>query len=180
MSLSHSDPTINCDFPNTATIGYWITSCRSSFYNCIAWAAGETNAKWWPIQHKVPGWYWPPGIRNDVTVASFIEMFGKEGDYEEWSPENGDLEDGYEKVAIYVDKHGTPTHAARQLVDGTWTSKIGQNKDVIHATLDVWESTHHVESAYGKVAKFLRRKRQESPVPPACRLNPRPPCKPVI
>jgi hypothetical protein len=45
---------------------------------------------------------------------------------------NGDIEPGYSKVAIYLDGNGVPTHAARQLPDGRWTSKLGRNVDIRH------------------------------------------------
>ena len=48
------------------------------------------------------------------------------------------LEIGFEKVAIYSDAHG-PQHVARQLPDGKWTSKLGQQVDVEHSTLSVLE-----------------------------------------
>ena len=49
--------------------------------------------------------------------------------------ESGDLEVGFEKVAIYAQADGAPTHAARQLPDGTWTSKLGQEVDIGHTDL---------------------------------------------
>ena len=41
-------------------------------------------------------------------------------------------EPGKDKVAIFVDSVGTPTHAARQLPNGKWTSKLGQQIDIEH------------------------------------------------
>ena len=61
------------------------------------------------------------------------------------------LEPGYEKVALYVSKEGKVTHAARQLLDGQWTSKLGGQYDVSH-TLDALEGPE-----YGSVAKILKR-----------------------
>jgi hypothetical protein len=60
---------------------------------------------------------------NDETVDSFILAFGILG----YSPcDDGTLEEGFEKVAIYVDESETPTHMAKQLPSGMWTSKCGQ------------------------------------------------------
>ena len=178
MGASPTDPTIDCDFPNAALLGYSITSCKSTVYNCIAWAVGKTNIKWWPTRFKVPGCYWPPDVPRKVTVEAFVEMFKKHGKYEEWAEENDGLEEGYEKIAIYVDSEKTPTHAARQLECGKWASKIGDNKDIVHGTLSVLENSSTAESVYGRAKKIMRRPRRESPIPPACRLNPPPPCKP--
>jgi len=56
----------------------------------------------------------------------------------------------FEKVAIYA-LDGEPTHAARQLSDGTWTSKLGKDIDITH-TLRALEG-----STYGQVAAYLKR-----------------------
>ena len=162
MSSSPTDPTIDCDFPKAASIGYALTSSRSSFYNCIAWAAGRINNKWWPLPHKIRGWYWPPGIRADVSIETFIEMFSKVEKYAEWDAENADFEEGWSKIAIYAKKDGEPTHAARQLPNGKWTSKLGGNRDIEH-TLDVLESSDTKESAYGKAVKIMRRRGMNVP-----------------
>lgn len=50
------------------------------------------------------------------------------------------LEEGVEKIALYgIDNpDGTiePTHAARQLSSGEWTSKLGPFEDISHTSLD--------------------------------------------
>ena len=47
---------------------------------------------------------------------------------------DGDLEEGFEKIAIYS-KSGEYQHVARQLSDGNWTSKLGIREDIEHQTL---------------------------------------------
>ena len=47
--------------------------------------------------------------------------------------------------------NGIPTHAARQLPDGSWTSKLGQNIDVQHTIFSIQDGD------YGSVAVFMRR-----------------------
>jgi hypothetical protein len=95
-------------------------------------------------------------------LANFIAAFKTE-QYEEWSKENGRLESRYEKVAIFTDTSGEPTHAARQLSNGRWVSKLGRDwKDVEHANLLSVEGVD-----YGKVAKILRRKRRPNPLLPS-------------
>ena len=64
------------------------------------------------------------------------------------------LEAGYEKIAIYV-KDGIPTHAARQLGDGRWTSKLGKYEDIEHDSLDALNGDGYGE--YGRVALFMSR-----------------------
>ena len=66
---------------------------------------------------------------------------------------NEKFENGFEKVALYVDKDGAPTHAARQLPNGKWTSKLGNGEDIEHETIHVVEG-----DGYGKAKYFLKRK----------------------
>ena len=69
------------------------------------------------------------------------------------SCDDGGLEPGHEKVALYV-LDGKPTHAARQLPDGAWTSKLGRQIDIAH-TVCALEGP-----AYGQIAVFLKRKKR--------------------
>lgn len=99
----------------------------------------------------VPDAFWPIPIdsKDPVTLTAFIEAFKTEH-YEICS--DAAFEDGYEKVAIYVDQSSEPTHAARQLPSGVWTSKMGKGEDIEHDTLEVIENIH-----YGKPKIFLKR-----------------------
>lgn len=115
-------------FPNLVGTDYQVTSPKTKRYNCIAWAAGKKLPYWWPT----PGSYWPTGARREVTISAFIEAFGCCG-YE--IAKGFELEPGTEKIAIYA-KYHKPTHAARQLVNGTWTSKLGALEDIRHSSLD--------------------------------------------
>ncbi|MHB1034132.1 MAG: DUF7689 domain-containing protein [Pirellulales bacterium] len=123
------------------------TSAASSQYNCIAWAAQDTSRFWWP---DVDGdGYWPPGILREETLAAFLAAFKSLG-YAVC--DNGDFEAGIAKVAIYADADGTPTHAARQLSSGRWTSKMGRGVDIEHdCPADL------TGRVYGDVAAFLKR-----------------------
>ena len=66
--------------------------------------------------------------------------------------DDGSLEDEYQKIALYADDSGTPTHAARQLADGAWTSKLGELADIVHATVDDVNGP-----LYGAPVQFMRR-----------------------
>jgi hypothetical protein len=70
--------------------------------------------------------------------------------------ENGKPEPGIEKIAIYA-LSGKPKHAARQLEDGSWTSKCGRGEDISH-TLDGLEGAE-----YGEPIAFLSRPRSVNP-----------------
>jgi hypothetical protein len=64
---------------------------------------------------------------------------------------DGGYEPGFEKAAVYA-RSGVPTHVARQLVGGRWSSKLGRDCTVSHATPSGVEGL-----VYGSVAVYLRR-----------------------
>lgn len=134
-------------FRNLRRSSYRITSRQTSLYNCISWAATEDHRLWWPI-----GAYWPQGVPREENVESFINAFRTLG-YEVCNDHT--YEAKYEKVAIYVDSSGTPTHMARQLKNGRWTSKLGSLEDIEHNTLQGLEGGG---LAYGKVIQVMKRK----------------------
>ena len=69
--------------------------------------------------------------------------------------DNSRLEFLFEKVALYaIDK--VPKHMARQLRDGTWTSKCGPQEDITHLTLDALES-YGSPNAYGSPELYMKR-----------------------
>ncbi len=154
MATPGPNSSINADFPNASPLGYLITSEWDDFYNCIAHALCDNNHWWWPGSH------WSSEVECEETLSAFIKMFKTVAGYEEWAQENGNLEAGYEKIAIYADADGKPTHAARQLNDGSWTSKIGQNVDISHPSVQVLEDSACKKSLYGNVVKYLRRPKQ--------------------
>jgi hypothetical protein len=137
------DSWLTDSFPHLASEPWVETSPESSTYNCIAWAAGDTEKWWWPH----PMAYWPEGVERTVTIHAFMAALGTCG----YTPCGDDsLEPGVEKVALY-ELHGKPTHAARQLESGQWASKLGKSIDIIH-TLRGLE-----DSCYGKVCLILSR-----------------------
>lgn len=77
-----------------------------------------------------------------------MEAFGAVG-YEPC--DDGSLEEGKEKVALYK-KRNKVSHAARQMDNGMWTSKIGKRVDIEHTSP---QSLEGIE--YGEVAGFLVR-----------------------
>src|SRR5262245_5559653 len=128
--------------PRLTPENYCITSPASWEYNCIAWAVGVTDAWWWPV----PGRYWPEKAPREETLAAFLAALATLG----FAPgASEDLEPGVEKVALYA-QGATPTHMARQLADGRWTSKLGPNIDIKH---DRPEDV--AGGVYGEVAAIL-------------------------
>ena len=141
-----SHPIENC-FPALGPGGYQITSPDSEAYNCIAWAVGQTDLWWEPDPFGL--YFWPPGVPRRLTLDAYVQAFAV---LSYTLCDIADLELGFEKVAIYVDTMGRPTHAARQLPSGKWTSKLGKLEDIEHETLDCLSG-----SSYGSVALFLKR-----------------------
>jgi len=129
-----------------------ITSLDSTLYNCVAWAAGDSDRFWWPDSQGIG--YWPQNAPREVTANAFISAFLTLG-YEPC--EGGRLEPGFEKIVIY-ELHGKPTHAARQLESGRWTSKLGKWVDIEHDTPEAVVAFPKCAN-YGRPIQFLRRQR---------------------
>ena len=138
---------IEREFPALLNSGYGITSPAEKDYNCIAWAAGDTTAWWEPDSQDIC--FWPDGIPRLYTLEVYMKAFETLGFAQ---CKDGDYEAGFEKVAIYISPDGKPTHAARQLSSGSWTSKLGNSEDIEHENLDALEGP-----LYGVVAIVLKR-----------------------
>ena len=133
------------EFPNSSDEPFIQTSHEDPNYNCIAWAAGD-NTRWYePDPYGI--YYWPSEVSRENTVDAFISLYEFLG-YEKC--ESGFYEESFTKVAVF--SYGkTPTHAARQLRNGNWTSKLGSNIDVEH-------SIYSIENGmYGQVVQYLKR-----------------------
>jgi hypothetical protein len=137
--------TLERTFPGLQQSNYDVTSKSDDNYNCIAWAANDTTRWWWPGEY----YFWPKLVQFGESVALFVETFCQCLGYEKC--ESGDLESGYQKVAIYAIS-GSVKHMARQLPDGKWTSKLGRSVDISHALSGVEGPD------YGTVVQFLRKK----------------------
>ncbi len=132
-------------FPNLRKSPFKRTGPATRKYNCIAWAAGDKKRWWWPtIDHH----YWPPGVPRNHDLKAFIAAYATLG-YARC--DHGESEADFEKIAIYLDAEGTPTHVARGLPCGDWTSKLGENIDITH-TLRGLEGPE-----YGRAKAFLKR-----------------------
>jgi hypothetical protein len=109
---------------------YCVTSEETEDYNCASHAMNVTKCALWP---GYPEFYkWPVEGASD-TVESFRELFrllGFEDCGNDSSPESG-----WQKIALYS-RQGLPTHLARQLANGRWSSKLGDYEDIDHITLE--------------------------------------------
>jgi hypothetical protein len=127
-----------------------ITSDTTCSYNCIAWALGYQDAKWDPT----PWYYWPRGVPRNHAVSTICAIFSSFGFV---ACGDGDLQAGWEKIAIFSRDGANYTHVARQLPDGRWTSKLGNLEDIAHDNCAGLSGEE-----YGQVLQWMKRNR-ESP-----------------
>lgn len=145
MAMSGSWPP--SDFPNLRGSDCEITSSSSPLYNCFAWAANDIASWWEPDPFNE--YFWPSNAPREYSMLAFIGAFRTLG-YEICG--DSSVEPNFDKIALFVLPDGMPTHAARQLPDGRWTSKLGGFEDITHATLFSLEGP-----SYGIVSACLKR-----------------------
>jgi hypothetical protein len=147
--VTSHDPntTPNSAFPNLTPFNHRIVGPTNAKFNCIAWACDDTQRWWqpgpfyyWPIPCE-PTEYWTvDNLLAALATAGFIKC------------EGGELEAGFEKLAIYAHSISEYTHAARQLPSGNWTSKLGKGELIEHDTPDAVAG-----GAYGSIVQFMKR-----------------------
>ena len=114
-------------FPRLNSCPHADTSDFDPKYNCIAWAATDITRWWSPIA----GYYWPPDVDRGRTLDHYVAAYATV----DYAPcgSDGSVEPGWEKVALYgktlITGQTVIEHAARQLRDGGWTSKMGKSED---------------------------------------------------
>jgi type VI secretion system secreted protein VgrG len=145
--MDMSDPLLERKLPKIKDAGYKVTSPESRRYNCIAWSLGRVDMWIWPD----PNFFWPANIEINLKLSSFVDLYQMFGYI---TSENEKLEEGYEKIAIYMNPEiGIVTHGARQTELGKWSSKLGPYKDIEHNTLESLTGPD-----YGIVAMIMKRK----------------------
>lgn len=145
-SMELSDPNLERLHPNLSIQGYHISSCKTPYYNCFAWAS-EISHLWIDNYGS-----WPVELPMELTLETYVKYFGRLG----YLPANSldeSVEEGYSKVAIYANSENEPTHAARQLPTGKWTSKIGALQDIEHNNLKALE-----DDRFGKAVVILKKR----------------------
>jgi len=104
-----------------------ITSPMDEKYNCIAWAFGDTERKWWP---NFTGHYWPsPKVTNHDLRDLQNYLLSQN-----WISETSSTttkNEANEKLAIYAIGEQLK-HVARHVGQNRWTSKLGDGHDVEH------------------------------------------------
>jgi hypothetical protein len=137
--------------------GKYIESSKACpAYNCAAFAVADTENWWEPFPPSY--YYWPiplpENLSNSYKVEEYVSAFRTSG-YKVCA--DGSLEANIEKIAIYGNEWGMFEHAARQLSDGRWTSKIAEDEDIIHDSLDLLAG-----GDYGNPTVFMARPRREN------------------
>lgn len=141
-----------------------ISSPINHNYNCIAWAGQHSDEFWWPEvipYDKLDGvrYKWPFNLPNNDDLECFIELFSNLG-YKEESDNISNEHPNYRKIALFIKPDvNTPnrltskcTHAARQLRNGLWASKLGRNHDIEHS------NPYDLEGqSYGEIAIILKK-----------------------
>jgi hypothetical protein len=140
-----SDPIADA-FPGLLGCRPVLTSFPASGFNCVGWAAGDTQRWWWPDTNGQS--FWPAQAPRARTLEAFEKAFETLG-YEPCALEERDA--SFERVAVFVDGGGAPTHVARLLRSARWSSKLGEWIDIEHE-LSALEGP-----AYGRVASVMRR-----------------------
>lgn len=149
---------IEATLPGLRVSSFHVTSPATRDYNCIAWAAGDTAHWWWPDADPDAAVFWPAGGPAEETLDAFVAAFASLG-YTVCEDEGPEA--GRQKIALFADADGRPTHAARQLPGGRWTSKLGRAEDIEHRL-------HDLEGAiYGAVAVIMKRAAPPVPEPAA-------------
>jgi hypothetical protein len=111
-----TNPTERKEFPHLGN-QFQVLGPATPRYNCIAWSIGITTQ-----------WVWPAKPNKAATVADFDELYGKHG-YRRVRGLNYERQANYDKIVLYAKRTGNtwePTHGARQLSDGSWSSKLGK------------------------------------------------------
>lgn len=128
------------------------TSPATKIYNCIAWAAGDYT-RWWEPD-PAGKHFWPITATRAFTIEAYCEAMQHVG-YRHAADLT--LETGIEKVAIF-NNGPFSFHAARQLANGRWTSKLGPNIDLDHEIQEIEGIT------YGFVKRVMQRPRRPAPM----------------
>jgi hypothetical protein len=91
-----------------------VLAAATESYNCISWSVGSMSS-----------WYWP---RDAATLDVFDAVYAHYG-FRRVAGLDYKLAAGQDKVVLYARRDGEGgvelTHAARQLADGSWSSKLG-------------------------------------------------------
>ena len=116
--------------------------------------ANQDERHWWQAGLNGGRYHWPEKIPD--TLDGWTQIFIDQG----FEVTNfREIEEGFEKVAIYIDfRDLLPSHVS--FSDGVaWKSKLGRSVDIEHLSLDLLEGDQAWE--YGIVERVLQATRKE-------------------
>ena len=111
---------------------FHFTSLRRKGHNCVAYALKEhgKDLDMWIFAEL----YGIDKANLDISVNGYAEIFTKYYGYEKC--EEGNIEEGFDKIVLFEDHEGDFVHVALQLENGNWTSKMGTYEDIEHYSVD--------------------------------------------
>ena len=77
MTFNQWLPRLQAGFPQLTAANSRLTSPEDEDYNCLAWAAENSDRWWWPDPQQQS--YWPAGVSRDETVGAFADAYGPLG-----------------------------------------------------------------------------------------------------
>lgn len=143
---------VDSDYKQSERFPFIVTSAATRRYNCAAWAV-HIDDLWIqpprsPQTYTESVYHWPEElVLVKANLEGYKALYAHYG-FEEC--DNGDLEPGYEKIALFY-KKSCGIHVARQLSDGKWTAKMGPGVDVSH------DIRACVAGMYDHVEQYMRR-----------------------
>ena len=143
---------VNSNFDFTSLRTDIATPLTPKNYNCVAWAIG-VNDKWMDMPNYFQDYFDLDPDTVDHSVDGYADVLTRYG-FERCDDSN--IENGFEKIAIYGDGERVFTHVCRQLANGKWTSKMGEWEDIEHSSLEALSGAD-----YGTPQVFMRRKQSE-------------------
>lgn len=154
--IDHMKEMVVDHFPNMDINNVAIDDEDTPEYNCIGYAIGDTNKPWWPRGGEGGFYYWPETEKDaeKYSVSTFDHLLMTTGHGSITDSEKP--EEGYVKLALFTEGD-KPTHLARQLADGEWSSKVGAGPLIRHG-FDIHEMDNGV---YGNVAKIYKLKNED-------------------
>jgi hypothetical protein len=137
---------IERDFPLLRrSENYTEASIEDFNYNCFAFVLGDYRNWWEPP--ALFGHCWPPGFTEDVRVETATAIIKLHGFIVELERNTVPLA---ESIAIYA--KGKDWEHFAKFENGVWKSKIGEDHDITHSSLELLEG-----DMYGHVVKILSR-----------------------
>jgi hypothetical protein len=159
LSSSKQEPTRDSDvfeglhgiFPDLSRADFRIIAPASVEYNSFAAAAGDRKRWWEPDQFGM--YYWPSKVMRAHSQRAFIEAYTAIG-YEECVHSAREI--GLEKIAFYGEPGSGPRHAAYQLSNGLWVSKLGRMEEIAHPLKTI------EGDAFGQAILFMQRSTKQN------------------